>query len=62
VGKALFRADGGVSIGFDCEVWRVAVAKLGDLATIFSGTLGDTLVGEAIGGKFRRERSWTGRM
>src|SRR5271157_6424293 len=62
VRNALFRADGGVSIGFDCEVWWVAVAKLGDLAAIFSGSLGDTLVGEGIGGKFPRERSWTGRM
>ena len=56
VRNALFRADGGVSIGFDCEVWWVAVAKLAGLAAIFSGSLGDTLVGEGIGGKFLRER------
>src|SRR6516225_6319667 len=47
--NALFR---GVSTGVDCEVCWVAVAKLGDLATIFSGSLGDTLVGERIGRKF----------
>lgn len=40
VKNALFRADGGVSIGLDCEVWWVAVAKLGDVATIYFGLIG----------------------
>jgi hypothetical protein len=34
------RADGGVSIGLECEVWWVAVAKLSDLAAIFFGLIG----------------------
>jgi hypothetical protein len=40
VRNALFRADGGVVIGFDCEVWWIAVAKLGDVAAIFFGLIG----------------------
>ena len=40
VRAALFRAEVGVSIGFDCDVWWVAVAKLGDVAAIFFRLIG----------------------